>query len=489
VLSVNRRAALMSILITLALFALVAGIMLALGSVPSRAAFDSKLYHLPTIEQFSRSWPALDPWDYLSATTPGYHWLLAGVMKVSGSLTLVLAANAVMSAVFFALAAWLIARLATPMDAAGNVNGRSISSLVLPTLLCLPLLANNYLLMPGVALLPDVAGWLGVLAMISLALRSGSTGMTLLAGGLILLATVLTRQVHVWIGGLLLLALWMPVQDTGRRAGEGSRFARAGLGILACVPAALVLVLFVRYWDGLVPPRFQGQYPPRGVRDMLLSPAPAFILAVAGAIGVFFIGFWWQGLARMWREHRAVLVLAILASAAVALIPPTTFDYLAGRRTGVWNLAERFPSIAGRTSVLILGLAILGGATLVGFATLLERRTRLILLAALLGYAIVMTASAEVWQRYVEPFVLIVLTLMSAAVLSRGEASRGRAISRVAGVTLLTIACVGVTVRTFQAGVESWSDPAPAPMDANHIGPPPPVVLEAPVKPTGKTFW
>jgi lipopolysaccharide export LptBFGC system permease protein LptF len=100
-----------------------------------------------------------------------------------------------------------------------------------------------------------------------------------------------------------------------------------------------------------------------------------------------------------------------------------------------------------------------------------------------------MTASAEVWQRYVEPFVLIVLTLMSAAVLSRGEASRGRAISRVAGVTLLTIACVGVTVRTFQAGVESWSDPAPAPMDANHIGPPPPVVLEAPVKPTGKTFW
>lgn len=479
----------MSILSTLALFALVAGIMLALGIVPSRAAFDSKLYHLPTIEQFARDWPALEPWDYLSATTPGYHWLMAGVMKASGSLTLVLVTNALIAALFFALAAWLIARLATPIDAAGAAHRRPTRTLFLPTLLCLPLLANNYLLMPGVALLPDVAGWLGVLAMIALALRSGSTGVTLLLGGLILLATVLTRQVHVWIGGLMLLALWMPMHVAGRRVDEGSRFARVGLGVLACVPAAVALVLFMRYWDGLVPPRFQGQYPPLGLRDMLLSPAPAFILAIAGAIGVFFVGFWWQGLARLWRENRELILLAILASVAIAFVPPTTFDYLAGRRTGLWNLAQKFPNIAGRTSTLILGLAILGGVTLTGFAALIERRTQLILLAALLGYAIVMTASAEVWQRYVEPFVLIVLTLMSAAVVARGEASRGTATARIAGVALLTLACAGVSVRTFQAGVESWSDPAPAPMDANHIGPPPPVMLEAPVRPAGKTFW
>lgn len=478
----------MSILSTLALFAVVAGVILVLGQVPSRAAFDSKLYHLPAIQQFAKTWPALDPWDYLSATTPAYHWLLAGVMKAAGSLTPVLIASSLFAAGFYSLAAWLITRLAEPTDPS-DARARSLVATLLPTLLCLPLLANNYLLVPGIALLPDVAGWLGVLAMLALALRSPSVPATLLLGSLILLATILTRQVHVWIGGLLLLALWLPTHAADRRGVEGSRVLRTLLGLVACVPAAVALLLFVRYWEGLVPPRFQGQYPPRAVRDMLLSPAPAFILAVAGALGVFFVGFWWQGLIRLWREQRPLLALAVLACAAIALLPPTTFDYLAGRRTGLWNLAEKFPSLGGRTSLLILALAMLGGVTLASFSSLLERRTRLILLAALLGYAIVMTASAEVWQRYVEPFVLIILILMSAGTLARSTRSRGMDAARAAGLLLLTLACAAITVRTFQAGMESWTDPAPAPMDANHMGPPPPVLLEAPIKPAGKTFW
>jgi hypothetical protein len=194
-------------------------------------------------------------------------------------------------------------------------------------------------------------------------------------------------------------------------------------------------------------------------------------------------------LARLWREHRALLILALLASAAVTLLPPTTFDYLAGRRTGLWNLAEKFPSFGGRTSLLILALAMLGGVTLAGLAIQLDRRTRLILLAALLGYGSVMTASAEVWQRYVEPFVLIILILMSAGTLARSDRSRTIDAARAAGLVLLTLACAAITLRTFQAGMESWSDPAPASMDANHIGPPPPVMLETPIKPAGKTFW
>jgi hypothetical protein len=485
---VSRRSTILPLAVTLGLYALAAGAMLIAGKVPSRAAFDSKLYHLPTIDGFAKTWPAIDPWDYLSATTPGYHWLLAGVMKLLGGLTPVLVVNAAITAALFGLAARLVARLARHEGGSDGHGGW-----MLATLLCLPLLANNYLLVPGVALLPDGAGWLLVLAMMALALRGGAVGATLALGGLILLATVLTRQLHVWTGGLLVLAAWMGGEAASRR--EGGAGAKAGgvarvlMAFAACVPAGLALLLFVRYWEGLVPPRFQGQYPPRGIGEMLLSPAPAFVLALAGAMGVFFVGFWWKGLARLWREQRAMLVGVAAASVAVAAIPPTTFDYFAGRRTGLWNLAEQFPTVGGRTSTLIVGLAGLGGVTLAGFATLLERRTRVILLCTLLGYAIVMTASAEVWQRYVEPIVLIVLTLMSAAVQGRVAASTMVRMARVIGLVLLTLACAAVTIRTFQSGVESWSDPAPAPMTSDHVGPPPPVVLEAPAKPAGKAFW
>jgi hypothetical protein len=485
---VSRRLSIPPLVVTLGLYALVAGAMLVSGRVPSRAAFDSKLYHLPTIESFARTWPRIDLWDYLSATTPGYHWLLAGVMKALGGLTPVLIVNAAITAGLFTLAAWMVARLARREDAS---DGRA--TWMLGTLLCLPLLANNYLLVPGVALLPDGAGWLLVLAMMAVALRGGPMGVTLAMGGLILLATVLTRQLHVWIGGLLVLGAWMPADDEHRRGGAGAGgplgAGRAALGVAACVPAALVLLLFVRYWDGLVPPRFQGQYPPRGIGNMLLSPAPAFVLALAGAMGVFFVGFWWRGATKLWQERRGVLMVVLVASVAIALAPPTTFDYLAGRRTGLWNLADKFPTLGGRTSTLIVGLAGLGGVTLAGFGALLERRTRVVLLCALLGYAIVMTASAEVWQRYVEPVVLIVLTLMSAAVLGRGESARFERAARAVGLVVLTLACAAVTVRTFQSGMESWSDPAPAPVTPDHVGPPPPVMLEPPAKPAGKTFW
>jgi len=479
------RETIQTLLIVLALYALVVGAMLVADIVPSRAAFDSKLYHLPTIKQFAQTWPSIDPWDYLSATTPGYHWLLSGVWSLTGgSLRIVLIANALITAGFFALAAWLIARLAT-----GSHGPRW-----LPVLLCLPLLANNYLLMPGVALLPDAAGWLGVLAMIAICLTTRTTVFTLVTGGVLLLATVLTRQLHVWIAGLFLLALWSPPMDSqvSRRStsAANSRLGPVALGLIACIPAALMLLLFVRYWEGLVPPRFQGQYPPRGLGGMLLSPAPAFILAVVGALSPFFAGFWGPGLLRLWKDHRFTLLGVCAVGIAVAIFPATNFDYQAGRRTGLWNLAAHFPVLFGHTSVLILMLTTVGALVLACFATLLDSRPRVILLACLLGYAIVMTASAEVWQRYVEPLALLVLVLMSARVTGlHAQSSLRRRLARNLGPLLLAVAFTAVTLRTFKAGVESWGAPAPAPMATDHVGPPPPVVLDAPAKPAGKVFW
>src|SRR5689334_22088680 len=67
---------------------LLAGVWLGLGillilsdRIPTRADYDQKLYHLKAVQQFAADWPDFNFWHYLSATTPGYHLLLAAVWK------------------------------------------------------------------------------------------------------------------------------------------------------------------------------------------------------------------------------------------------------------------------------------------------------------------------------------------------------------------------------------------------------------------------
>src|SRR4051812_20405106 len=60
----------------------IAGAALVLSDrITTRADYDQKLYHLRAIRQFEAQWPDLDFWHYLSATTPGFHVLMAAVSK------------------------------------------------------------------------------------------------------------------------------------------------------------------------------------------------------------------------------------------------------------------------------------------------------------------------------------------------------------------------------------------------------------------------
>lgn len=66
----------------------------------------------------------------------------------------------------------------------------------------MPIIASPYTLFPATFLLPDNMGWLGVVAMVLIALRPPKWK-TLILGGLVLCGLVLTRQVHAWTAGLL----------------------------------------------------------------------------------------------------------------------------------------------------------------------------------------------------------------------------------------------------------------------------------------------
>jgi len=58
-------------------------------------------------------------------------------------------------------------------------------------------------------------------------------------------------------------------------------------------------------------------------------------------------------------------------------------------------------------------------------------------LSAFVAFVAAQTMSPQLWQRYHEPFILIVLAVMSAEVVDEGEVSRPVRVSRSAGPIVL----------------------------------------------------
>jgi hypothetical protein len=393
--------------------ALGTGLVIASGVIPHRVAYDQTLYHEEAIRRFAQQWPAVDLSDYLSATTPGYHLLMAGVWEYifpgTRSLQVASAVIGCVLVLLLGLAAGSLARARTAF------------------VFSLPFIASMYIFASAAYVLPDNAGWLGVLAMLLLALSPAQTLRTLALGGIVLTLLVLTRQVHFWTAGLLWGAAWLsgtpraPQGETGGTGGGGegvcaNLFARpldrllpVALALLATLPAALILVTFYGAWGGLVPPTFQLQYKAPNAAGF------AFLLAVIGVISCFYGLTLAPILWRLVREKPVWVVLAAAGALLAALLPRTTAgtpeDYFSGRRTGLWEIAAKLPMIGGHSSLLIVLCAVAGGVALAGWLWVWPMRQRLVLLAAVVGYGAALGASTELWQRYAEPFALMIVLL------------------------------------------------------------------------------
>src|SRR5215218_6469406 len=161
----------------------------------TRATWDQDAYHLPTVVKFDREWPRPDFSDYPSATTPGYHLVLAAVRRVSGADHRALrVAAALFTAGLLATFGWSVGRRVGPWTAVA---------------VGLPLACSAYVFSSGVWLLPDNAAWWGVLGMLMVALRPRADWRTYAGGGAILLAVVLVRQLHLWTAAVLVVAAWL----------------------------------------------------------------------------------------------------------------------------------------------------------------------------------------------------------------------------------------------------------------------------------------
>ncbi len=360
------------------------------GDLSGRAGYDQSNFHEPAIRSFAAHLPAPDLRDYPSATTPLYHLVLALIARLIHDSREFLQGCGL---VFSATLVWLL----------GTRAARRTPHLALDAA---PFAASMYVLASAAWLLPDNAGWLGVLGVLLLALRDRASTWTFPAAGLCLLALVLTRQVHLWAAAPIWAAAFL---SSGRH--PGLALLRASWTL----PAFAAVVAFYSLWGGLVPPSFQGQYP------RAINPAaPAFILSLLGGFGVFYSIHLVPALRH---PRRWTIPAAMLAAALLALAFPTSFDKEAGRWSGLWNVARDLPAPAGR-SLLIVPLAALGGGILAAWALVLPRNSALVLGSALAGFVAAQSASLQLWQRYNEPFVLMLLALAASSLESSGPGRR-----------------------------------------------------------------
>lgn len=467
------RAILQPALIAAAIFFLACLAFIATGRIPIRAAYDQMHYHGPTVELFARQLPRPDFYDYYSATTPGYHVVLAVIARAipDSTAALQITSSLIGAALIGLLAASCAAIFlrAQSHDAPAPPARSRLLSTLLPATLALPLGCSMYVFQSGAWLLPDNAGWLLALITCLLVLRAVSPharareGLILLAG-LSVALVVFTRQSHAWTAGVAWLGGWLAARlassikpTTGVSATIApfsfasmrdalftnipKRISWTAAAIIATIPAVLTLLYFINLWHGLTPYRFQFQHQGK-------SPAAlAMMLALMGLYSIFLAPIVLPLVFRLWfanpQSHahdeshdrsnsrgassasrllstgRWAILLAIAIALLASLIPNTTYSIDQGRWTGLWNLVRATPSIANHTSPLLLALAIFGSVSLVAWLSAWPTwPQRLVILAMLLGCTAAVAAGSELWPRYVEPMALIIIALSAAHALA-----------------------------------------------------------------------
>jgi Dolichyl-phosphate-mannose-protein mannosyltransferase len=367
---------------------------------------DARLYHLPTILQFSHG---IDLKHYPAAQTPLFHVLFAGWGKVVGfePWRLRVLNTAISYAAVIALFRLLVRRgLAEPQSFA----------------LALLFALSPYYLGASFTLLTDnLALLFGLLALDRFDRFGDDDELRDFAlGCLAMAAAVLTRQSFLWLA--LVAAVYLV---RSRLELEGKALA-AGIAALALAPlAALVAV-----WGGLVPP---GSDPAScglcADRDPVTLRTVGFTLALFAVYATIVIGPSLVRRMRALRRSRALRMtarvtgrglprrgtaLAALAGVGVVLVSPLAYRPLSHATPGdagwLWKLSDKLPELLG-TSLLFWLLVPLGAASLY----LLARRSGPLSLPVLLFAAVLLAALPVglVYQKYFDPLALIAVALLA----------------------------------------------------------------------------
>lgn len=459
------------------LVALFAGAGMYLGGTRTRGGYDQVNYHERAIRTFAEQMPAVDLRDYMSATTPGYHLVVAAVSRVingrdhaadawySGPRAPPLVAEQRPSLQVIGLTMTLVWAVVI-----GVWLGRCIGNATWAVIIGLPLFVSLYVMQSAVWLLPDNAAWCCVTLMMLLTLRS-PTAIAMIGAGVVLFVAVWMRQIHLWTAGLIIATMWLgstldqrtPTELRDRRVLDPrdlfphdlrrwSLSIAAGIGLV--LPAVVMVGVFYRLWGGhLVPPSFVQWH-----NSGRIQPATAaFLLVLVAVFSVPFAGFLWAPARRAISEHRAFLIAAACIGLALSLIGPTsTTDSIGGRFGALWTLSAKFPTIGERATFISAG-AVAGAVCVAVWLLLMPRRARWVMLASIAGFAFAQSFNPQLWQRYHEPFALLWIIISLGLAFRHGTV---RMDSRwpLIGPIVLSLAFIWLGVSAIRSSPEADDD-------------------------------
>ena len=404
------------------------------GNMRGRGASDHLRFHEPAIQRFSDQWPNFDFKDYASATTPGYHVLLATAEHAGAD------SRTQQRLIGFSFGAVLVGMIAAWC-------GHRTQSVYRCLLVVVPLCLSFYIINSSAWLLPDNLGWLGVFTTILIALRSRFGVFSLLLGSVTLIALVFTRQIHIWAATPLWVAAWIsasgepddpsplpPLNDPIRRV------ASLGLAMVLSIPAFWTLFAFYRLWGGhLTPPKF--------VEMHASGLNPSSLIMTLSLFGIVGVCNWFEvapGVLAAWKRTRVGVAIVVASAFALSLLPHSSYGREElGRWSGIWDLAKW--SYFDRSPIMV-ALSVLGVMSIFGWCVRVPARVRWVMLGSIIAFSVTQMFNAMAWQRYHEPFVLIVAALLGASIpRDRMKIDDAPPLLRAVGPIVLTLMLLGVT--------------------------------------------
>lgn len=345
-------------------------------------AADETYWHYPTILAFVDHPDIFQDEKYESATTPLFHYLMAGVVRVAGKplwglrLVNVLFSFIAMALFWALLDRWRGEKPVDPIPFAlfatlspyffGNAFIVTTDSLAILLILAMLISLFDYVRTPST---PALVGAAVALCLATLT-RQTTIALLLVAGGAIIMADTSMKE---------------------KVAGLGALF-------LALVPFGL----FVIHWGGFVPPNY-------AARHVLthLEPMRPFLFAAAliGAYSVFFEPQRHLALFSSGTERR----LAVLAGGAglllLVLFPLTEID----DNGFLWTAASHVPS-AWNVSLLFWVLIPMGTYTIASQS--MESRDNLVVWFTFMCLTLPFVTSRVIHQKYLDPFLCMALLLV-----------------------------------------------------------------------------
>ena len=342
--------------------------------------FDENRCYFPAIEQLRVKFPKVDfVQDSLSASPPGYTQLLAGMSLISGdSISWLRFWHSLISCLGAVALLSVIAKFKGSRAA----------------LLLFPVVFSTYYLKQACVLSTDNISLICAGTCLGILLFQRHSPFWCAMAGLLALLAIYFRQITAWILVPITLVIFTADHESKKS------------GVLLILGLALafslgVLALFLFFWHGMVPPRFQTAHAGFNLSGVVYG------LCLLAIFSPFFFNK--DTLLPRGKEWSSACY-AGLVGIFIFAVARTSWSNEEGRWGGVlWSIAKYTPTVLER-SVVLLPFTVFGsvvGYQLFNKISLKERNAALIWASAVLFWLASSIPNAQVFHRYFESPILL----------------------------------------------------------------------------------